>query len=230
MLAVQESGDAPVTIYGRLPGVAEAIAAAYRSHAIVVRHGRPPCERPTASRWPGTVAGSAAATGADDEPLESAILILDADAVESLFGDGHSRPSRRRLRACESDCCQLGLAAVATRGARRVLVVCDVRRVSFGQRMRARRWVRNLAHRIDYESSINGFDELATALAEIGTDEEVGFVAAAAVDWHRRGQVGSAARPGRLPHSGADRHASTALCDVSRAGAGRPGSVPSRPW
>ncbi|WP_156426737.1 hypothetical protein [Mycobacterium sp. IS-3022] len=219
-----------MTIYGRLPGVAEAIAAAYRSHGIAVCHGRPPCGRPTASRWTGTVAWPASAAGSDDEPLEAAILILDADAVESLFGDGHSRPPRRRLRACESDCSQLGLAAVATRGARRVLVVCDVRRLSFGQRMRARRWVRNLAHRIAYESSINGFDELATALAEIGTDEEVAFAAAAAVDWHRREQLSSAAQPERLPLSGADRHASTALCDVSRAGAHGPGSVPSRRW
>lgn len=230
MLAVQGSGEAPVTIFGRLPGLAEAIGAACRSHGFVVRHGRPPCERASSSRWAGAVPGYASETDTDDQPLESAILILDAGAVESLFGEGHSRPTRRRLRACENDCCQLGLAAVATRGARQVLVICDVRRLSFGQRMRARRWVRNLAHRIGYESSINGLGELATALAEIGTDEDVPLVASAAVDWHRRGQPSSTARPDRLPISDADRHASTALCDVSRAAAHGPGSAPSRRW
>lgn len=81
-------------------------------------------------------------------------------------------------------------------GARRVLVVCDVRGLSFGRGARAERWLRDLAHRIGYEGSINALTGLLTLYAVVETDRQVRPIAEAIADWHHGEMSGGTARLG----------------------------------
>ncbi|MGE2719421.1 hypothetical protein [Mycolicibacterium celeriflavum] len=126
--------------------------------------------------------------------LESAVVIVDADCVDSLFG-GHPA-SRRRLRQCGDAICETASTAARELGARRVLVVCDLRGLSFGRGARAERWLRDLAHRIGYEGSINGLTGLLTLYAVVETDRQVHPIAEAVVDGSKGEMPGGTARLG----------------------------------
>jgi hypothetical protein len=112
------------------------------------------------------------------------IVILDQHAAEALFGGRHSCASRKRLRAWEDDACESAVETALTTGARRLLTVCDARRLSYGQRLRAVRCVHGVAQRVGYECSMNGLQRLVTSYALIGTGDDLRRVADAAVTWH----------------------------------------------
>ncbi|MUM28254.1 hypothetical protein [Mycolicibacterium sp. CBMA 295] len=71
-----------------------------------------------------------------------------------------------------------------TVGARRVLLICDARRLPSSRRAYAARWTRSLAHRIGYECVVNGLPGLSASYAVIDTDNDVRDVAEAVVTWH----------------------------------------------
>lgn len=166
-------------LVARPSGLSKSIAAACQNRGIAVSHRRAPF---------GTHGLDAAEVPAPPQganSLESAILIVDADRVDSLFGERHSRMSRRRLRECGNNVCESAITAALAMGARRVLVICDVRWLSFGQGLRAERWIRDVAHRIGYEGSINGLTELVTSYAVVDNDQHVQPIADAVANWHR---------------------------------------------
>ncbi|ODQ88806.1 hypothetical protein BHQ18_18340 [Mycolicibacterium flavescens] len=163
-------------LFGQDDDLSEAIAAACRQHGIETSLGDAACGGP-----------SRASPETGDTPTRSAAFIVAADAAESLFGKPLSPSSRRRLRACENTICDEAVTAADTQGVRRVLVVCDARPLSFGQRLRVERWARDLAHRIGYESRINGLTEVTTSYAVVETQAEVAELAGAVVNWHRGG-------------------------------------------
>lgn len=137
----------------------------------------------------------------------SAILIMDAGSTNTLFVERRSCATRRLRRACENDWSETTLS----RGARRVLVVCDARRLTFGQRMRGIRWARDLAHRIGYESSINGVSGLVASYAVVDTDDDVDRTAKAVAKWlplgrqHEHRVVGLARQLAEVPLDGPTR-------------------------
>nr|WP_090276348.1 hypothetical protein [Mycolicibacterium komanii]CRL69692.1 hypothetical protein CPGR_01639 [Mycolicibacterium komanii] len=178
----RDPGDAPVMVVGRASSLSEAIAAACRNRGIaVIRHR---LDAATAPKLPH-----------DATSLDSVVAIVDADCVGSLFDRLHA--SRRRLRQCGDAICETAGTAARELGARRVLVVCDVRGLSFGGGARAERWLRDLAHRIGYEASINGLTGVVTSYAVVESDRQVGPIAEAVADWHR-GEM-----PGGTVHMGA---------------------------
>ena len=71
-----------------------------------------------------------------------------------------------------------------TVGARRSLLICDVRQLPAGGRVVATRWIRNLAHRIGYECVVNGLSGHWASYVMIEIDDEVGQAAEAVVAWH----------------------------------------------
>ncbi|WP_063129545.1 hypothetical protein [Nocardia fusca] len=71
--------------------------------------------------------------------------------------------------------------------ARRLLIVCDAGRASPAERKRAIRWVREVAHRIGYECSINGLHDLGTSYLVLVADTPVGDAARSVADRCRRG-------------------------------------------
>jgi hypothetical protein len=109
-----------------------------------------------------------------DSPV---VIVLDAHDTDHLFGTRHSFESRRRLQACENDICESAVTTALTRDAYSVVIVCDVRQLSFGQRLRAIRLIRDCARRIRYECSVNGLDGLVTSYAVIDNDDDVGRIA-----------------------------------------------------
>jgi hypothetical protein len=180
VMAVRELDDPPVTLIGRARSLAEPIAAALRHRGFEVAHGR--LAQPN-SRWHEAHLLSTLSIGVSATSVGTVMLILDADLTESLFAGRISCASRRRLRACANDTYESAVRTVHARGAGRVLLICDERQLSFGQQMRATRWIRNLAHRIEYENSINGSDEVVTSYAAVGTDHDVRRIADAVLKW-----------------------------------------------
>lgn len=193
-MVIPESSDSLVMILGQATGLAEPIAAAIRRHGFVVAYGRPPCvplrpgsRRRTDQLVSGLSSGAASSSDEGSRSIKSAIVILDAPSAESLFAARSFYASRRRLRACENAICEASVAAVLGRAAGRVLLICDARRLSFGQSLRSVRWLRDVAHRIGYESSINGVHGLVTAYAVVDTDDDIHRITDAMVDWHANG-------------------------------------------
>jgi hypothetical protein len=183
-VTIHESGKPSVVVFGQPTGLAEAIVAALRRNGFLLAHRRPLCEQPPRrSRW---LTDSADPEWSGDSPYRSidSAIILGAASTESLFKERISCASRRRLKACENDICRSAVSTVLAHGATRVLLVGDTRRLSFGQRTRALRWLRDLAARIDYESAINGVDEVVTSCALVDTDDDVDRIAADVVTWH----------------------------------------------
>ncbi|WP_326548186.1 hypothetical protein QGN32_08775 [Mycolicibacterium sp. ND9-15] len=178
-MAIRESGDSPVMLVGGPSALSESIAVACQNRGIAVIHRRAPFGRHLLD------AAEVPTPSHDATSLESAILIVDADIVDPLFGGRHARMSRRRLRECGNAVCESAITAALAMGARRVLVICDVRWLSFGQGLRAERWIRDLAHRIGYEGSINGLTGLATSYTVVDTDQHLQPIAHAVADWHR---------------------------------------------
>lgn len=131
-----------VLLFGPDGDLSRTIAATCRAHGIEAASGPEPCGGPSRASPEAT------------PPTKSAVFILAAETTESLFGQTLSVAARRRLRSCENSICDSALAAAGADGARRVLVACDARTLSFGKRLRAERWARDLAHRIGYEGRI----------------------------------------------------------------------------
>ncbi|WNG87592.1 hypothetical protein C6A87_028380 [Mycobacterium sp. ITM-2016-00317] len=108
---------------------------------------------------------------------ESMILVIDGDLAEELFAAGSSWRSRRRTGEWENDACDLVVAGALDTGARSVFVVCDGRRLTFGQRARVVGVFRRLARRVDYECVINGLRPVTTSYAVIDSDGDVARLA-----------------------------------------------------
>lgn len=174
-------GDGPIMVVGRASSLSEAIAAACQNRGIaVVRHRLDAATTPNLPH--------------DATSLDSAVAIVDADCVDSMFGEHHA--IRRRLRQCGDAICEAASMAAGELGARRVLVIGDARGLSFGRGARAERWLRDLAHRIGYEGSINGLTGLVTSYAVVETDRQVRAIAEAVADWHRGEIPGGTTRLG----------------------------------
>lgn len=112
--------------------------------------------------------------------VDSVILVLDLEQPESLLAERHSCRSGLRRRAYENEVCAVAVGTALDTGARRVVVVCDGRRLTFGQRIRAAGMVRRLARRIDYECEINGDGPVETSYALVDVGGDVARVTAAA--------------------------------------------------
>ena len=170
---------------GWLTDLSGSATASLRRAGIPVKHAHPPCARaPIRTRWHTTGSPAPPLSAAEIDSIESVITIFDGRSVRSQFGGRRTIAWRRRLRACENEACELATATALTVGARRVLLICDVRRLPPGRRAIALRWTRGLTHRIAYECLVNGLPELVARYAVIDTDDDVGDVAAAAVSWH----------------------------------------------
>lgn len=181
-MAIHESDDSLVLLFGQPGGLAEPIAAALRRGGKPVAHEHPTCSAPSGPRRSAHHEAPGISTAGPPRPIESAIVIVDVLATESLFALGDRR-SRRRRKACENDICGVAVATVVSRAAGSVVLVCDARTLSFGRRVRALRWLRHAAHRIAYQSAVNGVDGLVTAYGAVGTDRDVDRVAAGIVTW-----------------------------------------------
>ncbi|MEV0110129.1 hypothetical protein AB0H42_27850 [Nocardia sp. NPDC050799] len=124
------------------------------------------------------------------------VVIIDRSMVNYLFGGSRGdRASLRSLlravkaRTCENRLCQRATATATALAARRLLIVCDAGRTSPAERTRAIRWVREVAHRIGYESSINGLHDLGTSYLVLVADTPVGDAARSVADRCRRGEA-----------------------------------------
>lgn len=189
-----ESGKPGVIVFGQPTGLAEVIVAALRRNGFPLADSRPLCDLPPRRSRRLTDSEDPELSG--DSPyrsIDSALVVLDAVSTESLFKERISCASRRRLRAYEYDVCRSAVSTVLAEGATRILLIGDTRRLSFGQRVRALRWLRDLAARIDYESAINGVNEVVTSYALIDTNDDADRIAAAVVTWHS-GEDGIAAK------------------------------------
>lgn len=167
-MAAQEPCIAPVLVFVHPTGFADDVVAALRRNGLPVVHGRSP-HLPDDSQ---------------DRSIDSAIVILDTVATESLFTERISCRSRKRLKACEDDTCRSAVTTALAHGAHRVLLICDGRRLTCGQRLRALRWLRHVANRIRYESAINGVDGILALYAISDTDDDVHRLATAIAAWH----------------------------------------------
>ncbi|MEV3964665.1 hypothetical protein AB0M34_27890 [Nocardia sp. NPDC050193] len=126
----------------------------------------------------------------------SVVVIIDRSMVNCLFGaSGSGRAGLRSLlraakvRSWENELCEKTTAAATALAARRLLIVCDAGWTSPAERTRAIRWVREVAHRIGYECSINGLSDLGTSYLIVVADTEVGDAARSVVEWCRSGEV-----------------------------------------
>ncbi len=154
-----------------LTDLSGAIATTLGRDGIGVKHAHPEGARTPLS-------------AAEIDSIESVIVIFDGHSVRSRFGGPRTFGWRRRLRARANEACDATATAALTVGARRVLLICDARRLPPGRRAIAQRWTRGLAHRIGYECLVNGLPEFAARYAVIDSDDDVPDVAAAVVPWH----------------------------------------------
>lgn len=193
-MAVRESGDSLVLVFGEPGGLAEPVAAAMRRDGILVAHEHPPGIAPPGRGQPADHGRTEISSGGPSRPIESAIVIIDALATEALFAGG-DRASRRHCKVWENDVCEIAVTTVVGRGAGMVLLACDARTLALGRRVRTQRWLRHAAHRIAYESAINGVHGLVTAYGVVGTERDVDRLADGVVAW--LGTAGSHARATR---------------------------------
>lgn len=185
VVPAHESGNSAVMVFGEAMGLAAPIVTALRSNGAQVTQSPPPCTSPRQRPRRRTDAGDPDLS--DDSQycsIGSAIIILDSGSAESLFAERISCASRRRLRSRENDISRSAVSTVLGRAATRILLICDARRLSFGQRARAHRRLRDLAGRITYESTINGVDNIVTSYALCDTEDDVRRIADAVVLWH----------------------------------------------
>ncbi|NKY58250.1 hypothetical protein [Nocardia flavorosea] len=145
---------------------------------------------------------------------EAIVVVIDRSLVDHLFGrSGDGRPNRwsplrpAPPRSYENLLCEQVIATATTVDARRLLILCDAEQASRIERTRAIRWVREVAHRIGYECSINGLLDLGTSYLILVADVEAGAAARSVVDWYRTGNV----RCTRI--DGGDRGSGTAVMD-----------------
>ncbi|EKF24146.1 hypothetical protein C731_1906 [Mycolicibacterium hassiacum DSM 44199] len=126
---------------------------------------------------------TAAGPGPQADAAMSIVAVVDRDLVRSLFAAATPGHTRRPQRAWQQLFRERLTAAAIGIAAQRLLIVCDVRRISAEQRRRAADWVRRLAHRIGYECSINGLHGLATVVAFVETDAGADEVARTVARW-----------------------------------------------
>jgi hypothetical protein len=167
---------ATALVFGTSPDISASIADAFARHDVAVRRAQVPRGSPRL-RWRGD-----ALIDSTDDAVDTVILVLDEHTIGSLFDGRPSGPSRRRLREYGDEVCDFAVDTALSWGARRFLTVCDARRLTFGRRVRAVRWVRDLARSIGYEGSINGPHPLATSYALIETDVDIDRIAGAAAN------------------------------------------------
>ncbi|MEV0668631.1 hypothetical protein [Mycobacterium sp. NPDC050441] len=171
-----------VLMLGWLTDLSGSITTSLGRADVPVKHAHPPCARvPIRTRWHTT--DSATPPLSADE-IESVITVFDGHSVRSRFGGRRTIAWRRRLRSCANEACELATTTALTVGARRVLLICDARRLPSSRRPDAIRWIRDLAHRISYECLVNGLPGHSAAYAVIDTDDDVRDVAEAVVPWH----------------------------------------------
>lgn len=126
----------------------------------------------------------------DDENAESGagtsiVVVLDGGMIVSVVGDSAFRQVRRQERASETQIREAVTDTAIATGAQRLLVVCDVRHTPDDKHARAIDWLRDLAHRIGYECSMNGLHDLATSIAAVRSDAEALRTAHAVMAWHK---------------------------------------------
>ncbi|MFI1465108.1 hypothetical protein [Nocardia carnea] len=138
---------------------------------------------------------------------EAIVVVIDRSLVDHLFGrSGDGRPNRwlrfrsAPARSYENLLCEQVIETATAVDARRLLILCDAEQASRSERSRAIRWVREVAHRIDYESSINGLLDLGASYLILVADVEAGAAARSVADWYRTGEV----RCTRLGSGGGD--------------------------
>ncbi|MEU4432203.1 hypothetical protein AB0F65_16085 [Nocardia rhamnosiphila] len=122
------------------------------------------------------------------------LVVIDRAVVNYLFGGPRGGRVRLRLllratraRIHENRLCEKATATATALAARRLLIVCDAGRTSPAERTRAIRWVREVAHRIGYECSINGLHDLGTSSLVLVADTPVGDAARSVADRCRSG-------------------------------------------
>ncbi|WP_051027038.1 hypothetical protein [Nocardia higoensis] len=153
---------------------------------------------------PGACSRPGGGSGASAQPItvgiqagaDAIVLVIDRSMVAALFGEsGAGRMNLRSLyratkaRSCGNQLCESMTGAAVAIAARRLLILCDAGRTSVAERTRAIRWVREAAHRIGYECSINGLRGLGTSYLILVADTESGAAARSVVDWCRSGEV-----------------------------------------
>lgn len=184
-MADREAAGPQVLVLGWLTDLSGAIAAALGRDDIAAKHTHPPYRRaPARTPWRTTDSAAPRLSAAEIDSIESVIAIFDGHSVQTRFAGRRNCASRRRLRACANEACDTTTTAALTVGARRVLLICDARRLPPGRRPYAARWTRNLAHRIGYECVVNGLPGHSASYAVIDTDDDVREVADAVVTWH----------------------------------------------
>ncbi|MCV7069025.1 hypothetical protein H7H51_30885 [Mycolicibacterium farcinogenes] len=191
-MADRVAANARVLVFGWLTDLSGAIGSALEGHGVTIRHAHPPC-----LGAPMTTEVPAIDPGATE--IESVITIFDGHFVQTGFDGRHNWASRRRLRACANETCELTTTAALAVGARRVLLIGDARRLPPRRRSSAVRWIRDLAHRIGYECSVNGLPDHVASYALIDTDDDVRGVADAVAAWHADGPVAPPRRGPRYP-------------------------------
>lgn len=159
-----------VVNFGNNPAIGSLIVEALSPHAAGVDLANPPRGSPPTD---------SAIRGAPS--VETVILVIDRGTIGSLFTERPTCAARTRRRVQGGRICDLGVEHALFLGARRVVVVGDARGLTFGGRVRAVRWVRDLARGIAYEGSINGAHPLAASYALIDTAGDVGRIAEAAL-------------------------------------------------
>lgn len=175
-MAIRDSVAPLALLFGQPTDLADSIAVAIRREGIPLVREQPIRSDHMGSQGPGAAAF---------RPVNEAIVIVDALATAAFAGG--SWAARRQLRVCANDTCEWAVAAALTRGAGGVALICDARTLSFGERVRAIRWLRDVAHRIAYECTINGRHGLVTAYGVVDTDLDCGRVADAVAAWLRSG-------------------------------------------
>ncbi|MED5815110.1 hypothetical protein VST63_22345 [Mycolicibacterium sp. 050232] len=184
-MADREAAGPQVLMLGWLTDLSGSVTTSLRRAEIPVKHAHPPCAQvPIRTRWRTTDSAAPPLSATEIDSIESVITVFDGHWVRARFGGRRTFAWRRRLRACANEACESATTTALTVGARRVLLICDARRLPPGRRAIALRWTRNLAHRISYECLVNGLPGHAAAYAVIDTDDDVREVAAAVVPWH----------------------------------------------
>ncbi|WP_454788386.1 hypothetical protein [Mycolicibacterium lutetiense] len=184
-MAGREAAGPQVLMLGWLTDLSGSITTSLRRADIQVKHAHPPCARaPIRTRWHTTDSATPPLSADEIDSIESVITIFDGHSVRSRFGGRQTIAWRRRLRGWANEACGLATTIALTVGARRVLLICDARRLPSSQRPDAIRWTRNLAHRISYECLVNGLPGHSAAYAVIDTDDDVRDVAEVVVPWH----------------------------------------------
>jgi len=153
---------------------------------------------------PGLWSGPGDPAGTDGRPKavgirvgdDAIVLVVDRATVRFLFGElrGGRVGLRTFLRATRARCwenrlCDSTIETALADSTRRLLIVCDTGRAAPAERDHAIRWVREVAHRIGYECSMNGLDDLATSYLVLFADTDAGEAARSVVEWRRTGEV-----------------------------------------